>query len=185
MLELNFTPFPELTTSRLLLRRLKKEDAPDLFLLRSDEKVLQYIGREPAVSVIEVEKFIEKIQTAQQNNESILWGIAFADKPGIIIGTMCYWRLQPENYRAEIGYALRPEYWGKGIITEAINKVVEYGFNTMKLHSIEARTTPANVASGLVLEKTGFLKEGLLKEEFFFNGKFYDTVIYSRLQDQH
>src|SRR5688572_28585198 len=114
MLELNFSPFPELKTNRLLLREPAMDDAPDLFLLRSDEKVLQHIGREPAKSVHEVHAFAEKILAAQKNNESILWGIASMDQPGTLIGTICYWNMQPENYRTEIGYALLPEHWGKG-----------------------------------------------------------------------
>jgi ribosomal-protein-alanine N-acetyltransferase len=182
MLQLNFSPFPVLKSNRLLLRELTIADAPELFILRSDEKVLQFIGREPAKSVSEVETFIEKILAAQKNSESVLWGIALADQPDKLIGTICYWQMQPENYRAEIGYALRPEHWGKGIMTEAINKVVDYGFTEMKLHSIEARTNPENIVSGVILEKTGFVKEGHLKEEFYFKGKFYDSVIYSRLQ---
>ncbi|HEV7782222.1 MAG TPA: GNAT family N-acetyltransferase [Chitinophagaceae bacterium] len=182
MLQLNFTPFPVLHTQRLLLREMVQKDAPELFFLRSDEKVLQFIGREPAKTITEVEEFIQKIHAAQVANESILWAIALKDEPATLIGSICYWRVQPENYRAEIGYNLHPDHWGRGIITEAINKVVDYGFTEMKLHSIEARTSPENIGSGAALEKAGFVKEGHLKEEFFFGGKFFDSVIYSRLQ---
>ncbi len=182
MLELNFSPFPVLHTQRLLLREMITADATELFFLRSDPKVLQHIGREPAKSITEVEEFITKRIEARLANEAIMWGIALADKPATMIGSICYWNIQPDNYRAEIGYNLHPDHWGKGIITEAIREVVKYGFAMMKLHSIEARTNPANIASGLALEKAGFIKEGYLREEFFFKGQFFDSVIYSRLE---
>ena len=182
MLQPNFTPFPELTTNRLLLKRLTPEDAPEIFFLRSDETVLRYIGKEPATSIKEAEEFIERISKLVDTNESILWGIALGEKSGTIIGTICLWNLQPEHYRADIGYALHPDHWGKGIMKEAIQEVLEYGFKVMKLHSIEARLSPDNSASASVLEKTGFVKEAHLKEDFCFQGKFLDTLIYSRLQ---
>jgi [ribosomal protein S5]-alanine N-acetyltransferase len=182
MLQPNFTPFPELKTERLLLRRLTMDDKPEIFFLRSDERVLRFIGREPAVSIEEAVAFIQRISDAVDANESIMWAITLKDNPAKLIGNICYWQLQPENYRAEIGYSLHPDHWRKGIMKEAILKVLEYGFQVLKLHSIEARTSPDNIASAAVLEATGFVKEAHLKEEFFFGGKFLDTLIYSRLQ---
>lgn len=182
MLQLVFNPYPELETERLLLRRIDLTDDADLFLLRSDEKVLEFIGKEPAKDLKEVYDFIRIIDDGIHSNAAIMWGIAFKNEPGKLIGTICYWNIQKENYRAEMGYMLRPEYWRKGIMKEAIQKVVEYGFTTMKLHSIEARIHSENTASAAILESTGFIKEGYLKEEFFFQGKFHDTIIYSRLQ---
>ncbi|MBC7874527.1 MAG: GNAT family N-acetyltransferase [Ferruginibacter sp.] len=182
MLQPNFTPFPELITERLLLRKLTPDDAPAIFILRSDERVLRFIGREPAASLNEAGEFIERIDRSAGANEAILWGIVMQDDPGTVIGTICYWRLQPENYRAEIGYALHPDHWRKGMMKEAIRKVLAYGFDVMKLHSIEGRISKENAASAAILEKTGFVKEAHLKEEFFFRGKFLDTIIYSRLQ---
>lgn len=182
MLQPNFIPFPELKTERLLLRRLTIEDAPEVFFLRSEEAVLQFLGREPASSVKEAEDFIKKVNMAIDNNESILWAIVLKEEPGKTIGTICYWQLQPENYRAEIGYVLHPGHWRKGIMQEAIGKVLEYGFEEMKLHSIEARLSSDNKASASVLERTGFIKEACFKEDFFFRGEFQDTIVYSRLQ---
>jgi len=182
MLELNFTPFPELRTQRLLLRKLESTDANEMFFLRSNERVLQYLGREPAKTIAEVEEFIRKINKAADENESVLWGIALLNGPAVIIGTICLWNFKPENYRGEIGYLLHPEHWNKGIMKEAIQVVVDYGFNNLELHSIEALLSPENIASSAVLESNGFVKEGHLKESFYFNGQFSDTAIYSRLK---
>ena len=182
MPEFNFSPFPELRTERLLLRRLTTNDAEDMFFLRSSEVVLRYIGREPAKSIADAEDFINKINKGVDENESILWGITLLSDETKIIGTICLWNLQKEHYRGEIGYLLHPGHWRKGIMKEAINAVVNYGFTVLKLHSIEALLKPDNIASSSVLEKTGFIKEGHLKENFYFKGEFSDTLIYSRLK---
>jgi len=182
MLALNFTPFPELKTQRLLLRRLEKTDANEMFFLRSNENVLRYIGREPTKTIAEAEEFINMINKNVDENESILWGITFLNDPSTIIGTICLWNFKIESYRTEIGYLLHPDHWRKGIMKEAITSVVDYGFSVLGLHSIEALLSPENIASSSVLESTGFEKEGHLKESFYFNGKFTDTAIYSRLK---
>jgi ribosomal-protein-alanine N-acetyltransferase len=184
MLEFHFNPFPELTTERILLRRITIDDTPGIFFLRSNETVLLFIGKEPAASLKEAEEFIQRINNSIDANESIMWGITLRSNPAEVIGTICYWRLQPGNYRAEIGYALHPEHWRKGIMKEAIQKVLAYGFETMKLHSIEARISVENIASASILEATGFVKEAHLKEEFFFRGNFQDTIIYSQIEKQ-
>jgi [ribosomal protein S5]-alanine N-acetyltransferase len=181
MLQLNFSPFPELKTERLLLRKLTMDDAADILFLRSDETVLQFISKEPAASIKEAEAFIKWITDDMDANELIMWGITLKDDPGKVIGSICYWRILKQHYRAEIGYLLHPQYWKKGLMKEAMLKVIEYGFGIMQLHSIEARISPQNIASAAILSATGFVREGYLKEEYFFRGKFFDTAVYSRL----
>ncbi len=181
MLTLNFSPFPELSSERLLLRKISKKDANEMFILRSDEDVLRYLGREPTATIKEVEEFIDSVNKNIEENDSILWGIALHNNPAIVIGTICLWNFKKESFRAEIGYLLHPIHWRKGIMKEAIRCVIDYGFNVLRLHSIEAQLSPDNIASAAVLESTGFTKEGHLKESFYFKGEFGDTAIYSRL----
>jgi|SRR5687768_5069816 len=181
MIDVNFTPFPELKTERLLLRRLSQADANELFFLRSNDDVLRYLGREPATTVKEAEEFIGTINKNIDENESILWGIALLDKPSVLIGTICLWNFRKEHYCCEIGYLLHPDHWRKGIMKESIRCVVEFGFGVLGLHRIEALLTPGNTASSAVLESAQFIREGHLKENLYFKGKFDDTLIYSRL----
>jgi len=180
MLHLNFHPFPELKTERLLLRKMTVNDSPELFFLRSDEQVLEFIGKEPAANEDAVKEFIKSINLDVDANQAIMWGIALQENPAILIGNICYWRIQSQHHRAEIGYTLHPGYWRKGIMKEAVLKVMEFGFEEMKLHSIEARISSENFASASILRSTGFVQEGYLKEEFCFRNKFYDTIIFSK-----
>ncbi|MBK6381550.1 MAG: GNAT family N-acetyltransferase [Chitinophagaceae bacterium] len=181
MLELNFSPFPEIKTERLLLRRITDADAPELLFLRSDETVMKYIDREKPKSLEEALAFIQIVNANIDKNESVMWAIALQDKPDTLIGNIGFWRIINKHYRSEIGYMLHPSFWGKGIMKEALLAAIDFGFNQMKLHSIEAHINPDNTASGKLLEKTGFVREAYFKEDFFFRGKFIDSAIYSLL----
>ncbi len=182
MLQLDFTVFPELRTPRLCLRSITLADAPQMLLLRSDEAVMRYIDRAPAETLADAEALISKMISSQQDNTGITWVMAFADHPDTLIGSIGYWRMMPEHYRAEVGYMLLPAYWRKGLTKEALLAVIDYGFNQLGLHSIEANINPANDASAAILEATGFVREAYFRENYYYNGVFLDSAIYSRLR---
>lgn len=182
MLDVIFFPFPNLETERLYLRRLVKEDVNEVFALRSNKEVMKYIPRPLVKTNEEALEHIAMIDAKIENNEGINWAITLKDNPKLI-GIIGHYRIKPEHFRAEIGYMLLPEYHGKGIIVEAIKETLKYGFQIMKLHSIEALIDPENIASERVLQKSGFLKEAHLKENEYYEGRFLDTVIYSILNN--
>ncbi|MFC3355546.1 MULTISPECIES: GNAT family N-acetyltransferase [Sphingobacterium] len=180
MLTLNFSPFPALHTERLTLRRADATDIPQLYRLRSDEQIMKYIPRPVATSPDEIAEFLRLTDEKIASNKMINWKISIKGDP-TLIGTIGFYYIKPEHYRAEIGYMLLPEFQGKGYVSEAIAAVVNYGFEAMGLHSIEALVDPENIASRAVLEKCGFVREAYFKENEFYNGKFLDTVVYSKL----
>jgi [ribosomal protein S5]-alanine N-acetyltransferase len=180
MLTINFSPFPVLETERLILRRVLPSDVKEMFELRSNSETMKYIPRPLVTNYEETLAHIKMMEDKIETNEGINWAITLK---GIdtMIGVIGHYRIKPEHYRAEVGYMILPEYHGKGITTEAVQCVVDYGFNTMQLHSIEGVIDPENGASEKVLQKCGFVKEGHFKENEFFDGKFIDAVIYSKL----
>lgn len=180
MLQLNFEPFPNLETDRLLLRRVTEEDVKEILELRSNVETMKYIPRPLLKTKEDALEHIANIDAKIETQEGINWAITLKGSPKLI-GLLGHYRIQPKNYRAEIGYMLLPEFNGKGIIPEALKEVIKYGFEKMKLHSIEAVIDPANLASERVLQKNGFRKEAHIKENEFFEGRFWDTVIYSIL----
>jgi ribosomal-protein-alanine N-acetyltransferase len=180
MLNTNFNPFPQLSTDRLRLRQVNKEDANEIFILRSDERVMKFIDRPRAKSIDDALQLIQKINDALSNNDGINWAITLKSDLKLI-GTIGYWRIIKENYRAEIGYLLHPDYHKKGIMQEVFTTVIDYGFTTMKLHSIEANVNPDNAASIKLLERNKFTREAYMKENLFYDGKFLDSAIYSLL----
>jgi len=180
VLTVSFNPFPIITTGRLVLRQVEKSDVKEIFFLRSDSKVLEFLDRPPVTSKEEALLFIEKINELEKNNDGITWAITL--KPvNTLIGTICYWNMKKEHFRAEIGSALHPDWQGRGIMQEAMIEVINFGFATMKLHSIEANVNPNNLSSIKLLERNNFIREGYFKEDFLYNGKFLDSAIYSLL----
>jgi len=180
MLEFNFSPFPVIETERLLLRRITNEDVNEVFELRSNPETMKYIPRPLVKTTEDALEHIAMIEDKIVTNIGINWGITLK-KNRKLLGIIGYYRMQPENYRAEIGYMLLPEFHGKGIIPEAVNRLITYGFEELKLHSIEAVIDPENFASEKVLQKCGFVKEAHFKESEFYQGRFLDKVIYSLL----
>ncbi len=182
MLTLNFHPFPQLETNRLLLRELSMNDLDIMYRIRTDPQVLTYLNRDPDESIEATRKKIEEILNNQQNNDAIFWVICWKDDPAkTMIGNIGYWKITKEHYRAEVGYILHPDQWNKGIMKEALDAIIDYGFDHMKLHSIVANINPTNKASGTVLEKCGFVQEAYHKENYYHDGIFYDSMVYGRL----
>ncbi len=180
MLELCFDPFPTLTAARLMMRRITVDDIPAMYALRSNRQLMSYIDRPMAESLDDARTLIEKMEASRVANEGIAWGITLAGEP-TMIGTIGFWRIIKEHYRAEIGYLLHPDFQRQGIMTEALAAAVDFGFQTMGLHSVEANVNPANIASIRLLESAGFVREAYFRENYFWNGEFLDSAIYSKL----
>jgi [ribosomal protein S5]-alanine N-acetyltransferase len=153
---MNFPPFTTLTTERLLLRELRPDDAQEIFLLRSDEQVNEFVDRKKATSIDGARQFIRRIIKMQKNKEVFMWGISLKDDPKLI-GTIVYWNIEAEKDKAEIGYELLPQWQGKGLMLEALLKVIEFGIKTLQIRTIVADPKPANLRSINLLDKCGFV----------------------------
>jgi ribosomal-protein-alanine N-acetyltransferase len=156
MINLNFTQFPALTTQRLILRQITDADINEFYILKSDERLLKgYHGKPKTYD--EARLFLKRLNEEIKTGESITWGIALkADNK--LIGSICYWNINSEESKAEIGYELMHDWHGKGIMREALKSVAQYGFDVMRLEVIEALPYSAHTASVKLLEKCGFLK---------------------------
>ncbi|HRB00603.1 MAG TPA: GNAT family N-acetyltransferase [Ignavibacteria bacterium] len=174
-----FTEFPVIETRNLILREFNSEDAEVLFQNYSDKEVMKYFGRELFKDFSEAEIKIENTNSDFKNKLGIRWAVCLKSDKKQMLGSCGYWRILKEHLRAEIGYELSKEFWGKGIMTEALQAIIEFGFTGMKLHSIEANIDPENLGSVKILEKLGFVREGYFKDSFLFQGKFTDTSSYS------
>lgn len=173
--------FPIIETNRLILREVKTEDSNDMFLYLSDKEIVKHMGLEPFQTEEEVLEEIEWYQTIYKDGTGIRWGITRKDN-GRVIGSCGFLNMQPKHCRAEVGYELSKAYWGKGIASEALQAVINYGFQHLQLERIEALIEPANLPSLKLLDKKGFKKEGLLRHYEFTCGKFDDLYMYSILK---
>ena len=165
MIKRSFTPFPTLTTGRLTLRRLVVNDEQAIFILRSDKEVNKHLARELSKTVDDARAFINSVNENVDKNESLYWAITLGERD-MLVGTICIFGFSDENDTCEIGYELLTEFQGQGIMKEAVEKVIDYAFNTLKIKRIEAFLHRDNQRSVLLLEKCSFTKDpGLINPD--------------------
>lgn len=184
MINKDFNPFPVLETERLILKKIGNENADELFELLSDAEVAKYDYFYPVQSIAEVRKFIDRYEQEVEEAEEITWGLVLKET-GKLIGTCCLGDFDEDARRAEIGYSIIQAQWGNGYGTEAIEAVLNFGFNIMNLNRIEATITPGNDASVKVLKKLNFTQEGIVRERDFIKGKIEDGIIMALLKREY
>lgn len=155
MIDFSFTPFPFLTTENYALRNLLPEDDQEIFALRSSDEINKYLDRPKANTLDDARNFISKITNGIVENEAIFW-VVTSRSDAKFLGTICLWNISREEAKAEIGYELLPENHGKGIMQEVIPRVIQFGFEKIKLETIEAELSPRNLKSVRLLEKSNF-----------------------------
>ncbi|SDT53874.1 ribosomal-protein-alanine N-acetyltransferase [Mucilaginibacter mallensis] len=154
----NFTPFPDLQTNRLLLRRLTSDDCVQLQQLRSDENVNRYLKRPKSVTIDECEAFVKKIDGNLNDGIGAYWVIA-PKTDNTLIGTVCLWNFNLENETVDLGYELSPTYQGQGLMLEVVEKIIAFAFNTMQAKTIFALTRPDNEGSRNLLKRSNFQQD--------------------------
>lgn len=174
-----FSEFPQLETKRLALKEFKSEFVADIFKLLSDQRVSAHETRQPYTEISQAERYVKaRLFITRKREEGIIWAIALKDIDEVI-GDIGY---APHNgFNAEIGFKLRPDCWNQGIMTEAIAALTKFLFANIGTIRIEAMSRPENMASIRVLEKSGFQKEGILRQCEHHNGISHDMVMYSLL----
>lgn len=176
-----FQPFPNLESKRLSFRKLSNDDVKEVFELRSNPDTMKFIPKPLLSNFEEALKHIKMINDSIDANTDINWAVTEKGN-NKCIGIIGFHRTQPEHYRTELGYMITPEYWGKGYVTEGVKTILNYAFNELNFHSVEAVIDSRHTASEKVLLKCGFSKEAHFKENFYYNNEFTDTVIYSLLK---
>ncbi len=181
--ELYFRDFPNLESERLFLRKLELKDAPDVQLIRSDEKVMAYMDSERHTTLQHSENFIAAKLKMYEERTGIFWAV-IEKSTNTFIGDFAFFKIDKNHSRAEIGYTLKPKFWGKGLMKEAMLSIFNFGFRDLDLHSLEANINPENHNSRTILTKMGFKKEGYFRESYYYNGAYLDCEIYSLLNSE-
>ncbi len=163
-----------LETDRLILRRIKKQDAEGMYAYAKDPEVSKYLTWSAHESLIYTRGYIRFLQKKYRSGEFFDWGLE-EKSTGSFIGTCGYSVFDPENRKVEIGYVLNPEYQGKGYATEAVTEIIRYAVNELDIHRIEARVIDGNSASENVIKKCGLKFEGTGVDEMFIKGE-YKTI---------
>ncbi|MGD8505154.1 MAG: GNAT family protein [Candidatus Bathyarchaeota archaeon] len=175
--------FPQLETNRLILREMKLDDVDFYFRHFSNDEIIQGSCFPGPESLEAARQELKRYCIMPfQENRGIRWGIVRKGDEELI-GSCGYYDWNKTARRAEIGYDLDPAYWGQGIMTEALRAVLEYGFGKMDLNRIQAIIDSENVQSLRLVERLGFRKEGVLRQNSYFGG-FRDDIVFSLLRQE-
>lgn len=151
-----FSKLHPIITQRLQLRAPCWEDRETILFMRSDPEVNKFIIRKPPISLLEIDVFISERLKDRQEGTSIYWVLALKEAPTKCIGAISLWQFSKDRKTAEVGYDLHPEHQGKGYMSEALTAVLEFGFKTLNLITIEAYTHVDNMPSRTLLERHTF-----------------------------
>jgi ribosomal-protein-alanine N-acetyltransferase len=169
--------FPVFKTGRLLLRQFKEPDLANVFLGLSNPDVIRYYGVH-FKTLEETKKQIEWFAELEKKETGVWWAVCSSDNT-IFYGAVGLYYLNSELKKAELGFWLMPEFWGKGFISESVPLALDYGFKKMHLKRIEAEVETENLMSIRVLKKLQFVHEDTKKECEIKNGKYISLDIYA------
>ena len=176
-----FKNLPEIETKRLKLRQFNHDDVNDVFEYASETEIAKYVVWYPHTSKFESLEFLNNVVEAYLKNKPAPWAIELNENSKVI-GSIGFNNFYKEDSKAEIGFALSKEYWGKGITLEALTAIIYYGFHTLKLNRIEAHCMIENKASARVMEKAGMKYEGTFREFTKIKGRFITAKFFAILK---
>ena len=175
-----YSDLPKIETERLILRKITKQDVPDMYAYCSDPEVTRFVTWNPHQSLADTEAFV---LNNYKKKSLAPWGMEYK-KTGKIIGTVDLASWNPTHQSAEIAYCIHQGYWGCGLTTEAAKSVIAFGFSNMDLIRIQARCFVANIGSERVMEKLGMTFEGIIRKGMLVKGKHEDLKLYSILKEE-
>jgi ribosomal-protein-alanine N-acetyltransferase len=179
----NWDSLPTIKAARVCLRTVTEEDVDSLFRIFSHPEVMRYWGGPPLADRDAAVRLVNEIHDNFQKRLSMKWGVALAAN-NQLIGTVTLFNLNLENRRAEIGYGLDRAFWRQGYMQEALNALLEYAFDVLSLHRLEADVDPRNAASIKTVERFGFKQEGYLRERWHVNGEIQDALFFGLLRPE-
>jgi [ribosomal protein S5]-alanine N-acetyltransferase len=176
-------PLPTLEASRLRLRPYLDSDTQALFKLYSDANVTRYWSHPPWNDPAQAFVYLS-LRKDEPTTLIHAWAIAEKDT-NALIGALTFFSISDKNARAEMGYSLMSHLHGQGLGFEALSTAIEYAFNVLELHRIEADVDPRNLASIALLNKLKFQREGLLRQRWRVNGEVNDSALFGLLRQDY
>jgi len=177
----DFTEFPTLTTERLRLRRLTHDDADQIVALMGDPEVLRYLKDPPRDTREKAIEFIDWLNGFFETKEAVPWAVTPRDDDKLI--GLCNWHAwNREDRHVDIGYHFLRELWGRGYATEVSHAMIQWCFDNLDVHRIQADCTDGNIASETVMRKCGFKYEGTTRESCWEHERFVDLKWFGLLR---
>ena len=174
---------PRLAGRRLDLRKITRQDAPEILTIFGDSEVMKFWSSPPLEDLAAARELIEDTQRLFDTRQLFQWGVCSRDT-NKVFGTFTLFHVDPAHRRAEVGFALARGEWGRGLATEALETLIGFSFETLDLSRLEADADPQNERSLRLLERQGFRREGYLRERWHHLGNVHDGVVLGLLRRQ-
>lgn len=171
--------FHSLEDDSIYFKALDLLDSKDIHSYASDAEVSRYIGWNLMITLDQTREFIEDM-IKREAQGSYLYASVTLKSTGKVIGTVMLFNIDKEANHAEVGYVFDKNYWGKGYCTRAVALINDFAFHISHLNKLCARVVNANEGSSRILLKNGFELEGRLKQQYFIEGKYYDSLQYAK-----
>lgn len=181
-IESYFDPFPVLETERLLLRPITYADLDEMYRYCAVPAVSEYTTWDAHQSKEDTKAFIDFVMSRYEVDKLGPWGIEYKKKKKLI-GSCNYLGCDSNSMRVELGYVLSNEYWDRGIMTEAVSRIIQFGFEDIGLERIQAKCLVGNIGSAKVMEKTGMKFEGLLRSYMKIKNEMQDLNLYAMTRE--
>jgi len=182
-----FHVFPRLTSPRLVLRQLQEADAAACYQQLTHPEVCKFYGNANSIERRSLDSARSAILQANnhfQRKQMIVWGICMQGQEEAVIGRIALQDFTNQTI-AELAYWLARPFWGQRIMSEALRRVLSFTCEELELHRIWAGTDPRNLASCRLLERNGFVREGVLRQATYRDDGWVDTAIYSLLREEY
>jgi [ribosomal protein S5]-alanine N-acetyltransferase len=173
----------KIETSRLTIRLVEESDLPSLFVVNADDAVTRYLPYGSWKSVADGEAWFSRAAARLAAGEAGQFVIVHRESRRVV-GTCLLFRFEESSARAEVGYVLAREYWGAGYMLEAMKAFVAFAFEQLGMQRLEAEIDPRNVSSAKLLERLGFVREGLLRQRWAMKGEVTDSGFYGLLHKE-
>jgi ribosomal-protein-alanine N-acetyltransferase len=177
-----FCRLPTLFTPRLIIRPARMTDAQDIYDYSRDPEVARHVLWDAHQSIHQTRGYLRFLLKQYRGGQPSSFVIELAQEHRVI-GTIGFMWLQQENRSAEVGYSLSRAYWNRGLMTEALGAVLQFGFDKLHLNRIEAQHESDNPASGRVMAHVGMRHEGRLRQRVYNKGRYVDVELYAILRD--
>lgn len=176
--------FQPLEAERIRLRQFRDEDLPTIIAYRQDPSVAQYQSWN-VLTEVSARQFLQALQAIEPGTRGKWYQFAIAERQSDrLLGDCALLVKEDDPEQAEIGYTLARQSQGQGYGSEAVARLLDYVFGTLRLHRVVAHVDTRNAASIALLERLAFRREGHFRESFWLKGRWIDEYLYAMLRTE-
>lgn len=178
-----YEQFPRIVTDEITLRKIVDSDLDSIFEIYSNEKLFQYTPIMLKKNKDTVANMIGHFERDYHKRKCIFLAICLNSEPDNVVGIAEMFEYSDEINMITIGYRINDRFWSRGIATKTVKAMTDYLFNEIGINRIQAFIMPENIKSQKVVERNGFIKEGIIRQGYVWKGQgVVDLILYSKLK---